>query len=209
MRALLSPQGVSNALNTLVANTPGAHAFREAANEVAPLLTGNVFAAVTGVKIKTGLRTFEMRYFASQFTFVAEVKDVEAARAAIAKIDLSALKFKEGAIEIGLRDRHLYFSNSVTSRDAVLPLIAAAAEGTQGHAVEFTVDTRASARGLAQVPLLEAMQSPEAAVLLGIGAEVGPLLNASQSISGFIDAAGPKRQKAQLTWVLAPPRETR
>jgi hypothetical protein len=72
-----------------------------------------------------------------------------------------------------------------------------AAPAAQAHGAEVDVDPKLLAQGLAQVPLMDAVQSTELAGMLAAGAELGPLLLATERISGWADA-----QRAQLSWRL-------
>jgi hypothetical protein len=60
------------------------------------------------------------------------------------------------------------------------------------------------ARALAQVPLLEAVQTAELAGLVAASAELGPLLLASDSVAGWLESTGPGAHRGQLTWALSP-----
>ena len=78
----------------------------------------------------------------------------------------------------------------------------ASASGKQTHGIEFVVDPKLVAKGLQQVPLLEAVQAPELAGLVAAGTELGPLLLASDRVSGYLDSAAGGVHTGRLVWQL-------
>ena len=73
----------------------------------------------------------------------------------------------------------------------------------QTHALELLINPTMVAKGLAQVPLLDAFQNPALAGLLAAGTELGPLLVASERLSGWADPTNiAGLHRAQLTWPL-------
>jgi hypothetical protein len=77
----------------------------------------------------------------------------------------------------------------------------ASASGKQAHGLEFELDPKAVARGLQQVPLLEAVQAPELAALVAASTELGPLLVASAKLGGGLDSTA-EGHVTKLTWLL-------
>ena len=94
----------------------------------------------------------------------------------------------------------LIVSNDPEVRARALTALKNAA-GKQLHGVEFEVDPKLVAKGLQQVPLLEAVQTPELAGLVAAGTELGPLLLASERVSGWLDSASGVHT-SQLVWRL-------
>lgn len=94
----------------------------------------------------------------------------------------------------------MVLSNDAEVKGRMLRALEGAA-GKQAHGLEFVAAPTQVAQGLAQVPLLEALQAPELAGLVAVSSELGPLL-ASERVAGSVEA-GPV-QRAQLTWALNP-----
>lgn len=201
VRVRVAKSAVAPLVRELLEEVPGGAALLPLVPTVAPLLTGNVAAYASRVKVTAGLRTKSARYFAVRHVLLAEVSDAAAAQALVDQARAAALKTKDGALEVGLEGTTLYLSNDAGAKDAALKALAAAA-GKQAHAAEAVVDPKRLAEGLAQVPLLEALQAPELAGLVAAATELGPLLLASQRVSGWLDAAGPGQHRAQATWQL-------
>ena len=95
----------------------------------------------------------------------------------------------------------LVVSNDPEVRARALTALKTAA-GKQVHGVEFEVDPKLVAKGLQQVPLLEAVQTPELAGLVAAGTELGPLLLASERVSGYLDSASGAVHTSRLVWQL-------
>ncbi len=185
-----------------------------AANEVAATLTGQGLLFVREVKVGSTLRTWAGRFFAPKFAALLESRDPAKTRALLSA--LAAVKgakaldngegysvlVKEGEVKLGLRGTHLYFGNDGA---AVEQALKAAKAGQQAHGLEFTVDPTLVARGMQQVPLLDAVQTPELAAVLAASSEAGPLLVASESVTGWADPEG-SGYRAHSEWKLkAPP----
>lgn len=179
---------------------PAAAALEPAARALAPHLTGNVALVLSHVKVGGGgLRTREARLFALKLALLAETDAPDAARAALASVEPPRLAFREGTLELGLAGKTVYLATDPEVRGRA---VAAVAPGVQAHGLEWVVEPKAAARALAQVPLLEAVQAPELAGLLAASAELGPLLLASEKVTGWLDSAGGGQHQAQLTWRL-------
>ncbi|MBS1150068.1 MAG: hypothetical protein H6Q89_1766, partial [Myxococcaceae bacterium] len=61
------------------------------------------------------------------------------------------------------------------------------------------------ARALAQVPLVDVLAVPELAGLLAASAEGGPLLLASEKLTGYADSESASVLRGQLVWTLKKP----
>lgn len=187
----------------------------EAAQALLPHLGGNALAFVDRVQVRGSLRTQAGRFFAMRAALLADVKDADGARAALAPLaklrvakpldggEGYALQLREGEVRIGVRQGFFYLSNDPAALEAALRASANGA-GKQAHGAELQVDPRRLARALSQVSLLDAVASNELAGLVAVAGELGPLLLVSERIVGWLDPAGAQAARGQLTWVLLP-----
>ena len=180
---------------------PSGSNFTGLSKSVAPLLDGNVALLVSHVKVTSGLRTRDARFFAVHFALLAEVSDADALSAALGG-DKTA-KQREGTLEVSQQGRLLVVSNDAEVKAKALAAAANSA-GKQVHGIEWVVDGPAVTKGLQQVPLMEAVQSPELAGVVAVSTELGPLLGATTKLSGWLDSAGAKAHVAQATWTVSP-----
>jgi hypothetical protein len=201
VRARLAKSAMPGVLEQVVQRVPAMEGLRAASMKAGGLLTGNTALLVSHVKVTTGLRTATARFFAVRFALLAETTDAEAVKALLSTIDLRALQLREGTVDVTVVGNVVVLSNDAEAKRKALAALETAA-GKQAHAVEFTVAPVWLAKGLAQVPLLEAVQTPELAPLLAVSTEVGPLLLASERATGWLDDAPGGGHKAQLIWPL-------
>jgi hypothetical protein len=201
VRARVAKTQVPSLVESAVRQFPGGAALLPLAREAAPLFTGNAALLLSHAKVTTGLRTREARFFALKSALVAEVSDAAAMTALLAKLDPKTLTFREGTITVSLEGTILVVANDADVRARAVAALANAA-GKQAHGVEFEVDPKLVARGLQQVPLLEAVQTPELAGLVAAGTELGPLLLASEKVSGFLDSSNGGIHTARMVWTL-------
>ncbi|HET9451492.1 MAG TPA: hypothetical protein VFO83_11440, partial [Aggregicoccus sp.] len=189
-------------------------ALGKVADQVAAQLTGHVLLRVSEVRTRGGLRTPAARLFAPRQALAAQVKDAAAVRKALAPLarlpgasalpDGHALAVPGGTLAVRLVGQHLVVGND----DAVLQgltqsLAAAPAAPARQHGVELTLDPRLVARALAGVSLLDVVASPDLAGLFAVGAELGPLLRASEPVQGWLDGGtGGAAHRFGLTWRL-------
>lgn len=192
-------------LQQLVSSFPGARTLTPAATALAPHLTGNVAIVFSRVKVTSGLRTPTARFFATRFVVFAEAADVDAAKAVVEAIDPAGLAFREGKVDFGLQGSVVWLANEPEVREAALAALPKA-PGAQAHGAELDVDPKALAKALAAVPLLEIVQSPELSGVLVAATELGPLLQLTRRVRGWLDATPSGTQRAQLTWTLEPER---
>lgn len=178
---------------------PNGAALLPVARTLAPLLTGNSALLLSHVKVSSGLRTRDARFFAMKSALLAEVTDAAAAQELLVGLDAAALKSPYGALSVTLEGNVLVVSNDAETRARAVAALARAS-GKQLHGVEFDVDPKAVAKGLQQVPLLEAVQTPELAAVIAASTELGPLLLASSNISGWLDSGD--GHTARLVWTL-------
>ncbi len=207
VRARVAKAQVPALVEQAVRQFPGAVTLLPLAREAAPYFTGNAALIVSHARVTTGLRTREARFFALKSALLVEVNDPSAMAALLEKLDRKAVSFREGALSIALEGSVLVVSNDAEVRArAVAALVTAA--GKQAHGVEFEIDPRLVAKGLSQVPLLEAVQAPELAGLVAVGTELGPLLLASERVFGFLDSATGGVHTGRIVWQLDPAKFT-
>ena len=191
-------------------------ALTDTATALAPALTGNALVVVQQVKVKGTLRTFSGRFFAAQMAVLAEAADPKAAREALENLarvtgakalesgEGFSLLLREGEVKLGVRGAHVYLSNDGAVLEAALRAVPGAA-GKQAHGVELGVDPERLARALSQVPLADVLAVPELAALLAASAEGGPLLLASEKLTGYADTDVAAAVRGQLVWTLKKP----
>ncbi|MEW5743680.1 MAG: hypothetical protein AB1938_32510 [Myxococcota bacterium] len=201
VRARLAKPALGPVLEQVLRQVPGGKALSPLAQQVAPLLTGNVALFASRVKVTQGLRSPEARYFAVKHVVLAEVSDAAAVKALLGGLDATALSSRGGKLEVGLSGTTLYLANDAGAKDTALQALEGAA-GKQAHAGEAVVDPKLLADGLSQVPLLEALQAPELAGLVAAATELGPLLLASTRVEGWVDPAGVGTHRGQAVWQL-------
>lgn len=203
VRARLSKAELPGLVSQVFSSMPGGRTLSPAAQELAPNLTGNVAFVFSRVKVTSGLRSGPARFFAARFVMLAEVADAKAAQALVEALDQKALVFREGRLEAGVSGAVVWLANDLDVKDAALAALPKAA-GTQKHGGELELDPKALSRALASVPLLEIVQSPELSGVLVAATELGPLLDLTARVRGWVDSTSATTQRAQLTWTLEP-----
>ncbi len=201
LRLKVAREQVPQALQALAPRVPGGAALLTQAIKLAPFLTGNLAFVAHAVKVTSGLRTAPARFFAVRFALLAETVDEAKVKAVLDAVDPKALESREGKLTAGLEGKVLWVSNDDRARAAALEALPAA--GKQAHGAELELRPRLVARALGQVPLFEAVQSPELSPLVAVSTELGPLLLASDVVTGWLDTQG-KDAHGQLTWTLSP-----
>lgn len=181
------------------------------AHAVTERLTGNLLLNVSAVKVRDSLRTPEGRFFAPRQALAAEVTDAAAMKAALAPVgklpgakaleDGWALPVKGGVVFVRLQGKQLVVGNDEAVVRGLLSALPNQA-GKLPRPAEFTVDPKLVARGLSQVSLMDIMSDEQLAGLFAMSAELGPLLAASERISGWLDSAPGGGHRFSLTWTL-------
>lgn len=207
VRGRVAKAQVPALVDQVVRQLPGAAVLGPLAKGVAPYVTGNTALLVGHVKVTTGLRTKEARLFALKSALLVEVSDAAAVSELLRSLDPKALVFREGTLTITLEGSTLVLANDAEVRGRAVAALARAS-GKQAHGVEFEIDPRLVAKGLQQVPLLEAVQAPELAGLVAAGTELGPLLLASERVSGWLDSSAGAQHTGKLVWQLDPAKFT-
>jgi hypothetical protein len=174
-------------------------------------LTGNLLLNVSAVKVRDSLRTPEGRFFAPRQALAAEVTDAAAMKTALAPVgklpgakaleDGWALPVKGGVLFVRLQGKQLVVGNDEAVVRGLLSALPNQA-GKLPRPAEFTVDPKLVARGLSQVSLMDIMSDEQLAGLFAMSAELGPLLAASERISGWLDSAPGGGHRFSLTWTL-------
>lgn len=200
LRARFTKSAMNGLVSQFIHRVPLTADLSKSGASLAPLLTGNAAVVLSHVKVTTGLRTPQARFFAVRFAVLAETNDPAAAQAVVDALDPKMLAVKEGSLSVAVSGSTVIISNDDEAKKAALAALASAG-GKQSHAIEFIGFPVLVANALAQVPLLEAVQTPELAALLGVSTELGPLLLASESAVGWVEPAGTS-SRAQLTWKL-------
>ena len=201
IRARVAKAQVPGLVEQAVRYFPGSATLLPLAREAAPYFTGNAAVLISHAKITTGLRSREARFFALRSVLLVEVSDPASLGALLAKLDPRTLSSREGTLSVTLEGSMLVVANDPEVRARALAALPGAS-GKQNHGVEFEVDPKLVARGLQQVPLMEAVQAPELAGLVAAGTELGPLLLASERITGFLDSVTGGLHAARLVWQL-------
>jgi hypothetical protein len=185
----------------------------EVSRGIEKYLTGHVLAFVDRVQPPSSLRTAPGRYHAVKHAYLAQVTKPEEALAALAPIgswpnarkgeDNYTITTPDGAIWIGVHRGHLFLSNDAGAHKA-----AFAALGDKparlAHGAELFVDPKLVSRGLGKISFMDALGSRDLAGLLAFATELGPLLTASESITGWVDNAGTGAHRLSATWKLPP-----
>ncbi len=199
LRLRLTTAHLGEAMSSFLRRVPGGTAMQQQAEALGPLMTGNVLVFIDRAEVTGSLGTDQARFRALKMAILIETTDGEAAKTALSTAPVNARK---DAPRFGVTGALATFSNDETALSTALASVAAA-PSKQGHALEAIINPTMVARGLAQVPLLDAIQNPALAGLLAAGTELGPLLLASETLTGWADptnVAGIHR--AQLTWPL-------
>jgi hypothetical protein len=204
LRLRLRKEAMPAAIAALEARLPPGVSLGTTGAALARVLTGNVALFAHAVRVDSGLRTPEARFFALRFAALAETSEPAQVAQVLGQLDRRSLRRRGGSVELGLSGSTLWLANEPTARAAALAALGPPS-GVQGHAVELSANPSAVARAMAQVPLFEAVQSPELAVLLAIATELGPALLHSASVTGWADPGPRSTARAQLTWVVEPP----
>ncbi len=207
IRARVAKAQVPSLVDQAVRQFPGAATLLPLAKEAAPFFTGNAAILFSHAKVSSGLRTREARFFALKGALLAEVSDAAAVAALLEKLEPRTLAFREGTLTVTLEGSVLVVSNDAETRTRAITALASA-RGKQAHGVEFEIDPKLVARGLQQVPLLEAVQAPELAGLVAAGTELGPLLLASEKVFGFLDSPAAATHAGRVVWQLDPAKFT-
>ncbi len=196
----LTRAGVGEAIDVFLRRIPGGNALQAPVQAVAPLMTGNVLVFIHRVEVTNGLGTAEARFRALKMAVLVETTNGDAAKTALESV-VEKQALRKFGVQLGVSGATAYLSNDENALNAALAAVPETGS-KQGHALELRVDPAMLARGLSQVSLVDAISNPALAGLLGAGAELGPLLLASETVTGWVDPMAGGAHKAQLTWPL-------
>lgn len=216
-RAAVAPAGVQQAVGSLRATIQAVcpqcpkEQVQSMADSVARQLTGNLLVNMDTVQVRGSLRAPEVRFFAVRQALAAEVADAAAVKSALAPLggfpgakaleDGWVLAVKGGSLFVRQKGRQLVVGNDEAVTQATL---AALPEGGAKleRAADFSLDPRKLARGLGQVGLSDVLADQELAALFAVSTELGPLLERSERITGWMDSAPGGAHRFSLTWTL-------
>ncbi|WP_205519478.1 hypothetical protein [Pyxidicoccus caerfyrddinensis] len=216
-RAAVAPAGVAQAVGSLRATIQSVcpacpkEQVQAMADSVAKQLTGNLLVNMDYVQVRGSLRAPETRFFAVRQALAAEVTDAAAVKSALAPMgsfpgakalaDGWALAVKGGSVFVRLKDKQLVVGNDEAVTQATLAALPAAGAKLE-RAADFSLDPKRLARGLNQVSLSDVLADEQLAALFAISSELGPLLEQSERITGWMDSAPGGAHRFSLTWTL-------
>lgn len=196
LRLQLAQAHLTEAIDSFLGQTPGGVRIRGLAQLIAPLMTGNVLVFVHRVEVKERLTTDAGRFHALKLAILVETTDGAAARTL-----LDSARPISG-VQVGAAGSLAFLANDEAALTQALAAVVPSSAATQTHALELLVDPALVAKGIAQVPLLDAIQNPALAGLLAFGTELGPLLGATEAVTAWLDPAAHEAHRGQLTWLL-------
>jgi hypothetical protein len=216
-RAAVAPAGVAQAVGSLRATIQSVcpacpkEQVQAMTDTVAKQLTGNLLVNMDTVQVRGSLRAPETRFFAVRQALAAEVTDAAAVKSALAPMgsfpgakalaDGWALAVKGGSVFVRLKDKQLVVGNDEAVTQATLAALPAAGAKLE-RAADFSLDPKRLARGLNQVSLSDVLADEQLAALFAISSELGPLLEQSERITGWMDSAPGGAHHFSLTWTL-------
>ncbi|NMO21731.1 hypothetical protein HPC49_45040 [Pyxidicoccus fallax] len=216
-RVAVAPAGVQQAVGSLRATIQAVcpecpkEQVQSVADAVAKQLTGNLLVNMDNVQVRGSLRAPEVRFFSVKQALAAEVTDAAAVKSALAPLgnfpgaktlaDGWALAVKGGSVFVRLKDKQLVVGNDEAVTQATLAALPAAG-AKQERAADFTLDPQKLARGLGQVGLSDVLADEQLAALFAVSSELGPLLERSERITGWMDSAPGGAHRFSMTWTL-------
>lgn len=216
-RVAVAPAGVTQAVGSLrgtiqsVCPACPREQVQSMADAVAKQLTGNMLVNMDNVQVRGSLRAPETRFFAVRQALAAEVTDAAAVKSALAPMgnfpgakaleDGWALALKGGNIFVRLKGKQLVVGNDEAVTQATLAALPPTGAKLE-RAADFSLDPRRLARGLNQVSLSDVLADEHLAALFAVSSELGPLLEQSERITGWMDSAPGGAHRFSLTWTL-------
>lgn len=185
------------------------------AEAIAPHLTGHALFHASRVQVRDSLKTFPGQYAAVKHAVLAETKQPEKVRAALARLatlkggsreeEGVSLAVRGGTLRFGVSGKHVFVAND---GETLTQALAAVKPDQLAHGASFRLDPKLASRGLTQISVLDAFggtrEAQLIAGLMAVSLELGPLLAASQSIDGWIDSAPAGGHRIEVRWRLAP-----
>jgi hypothetical protein len=216
-RIAVAPAGVSQAVGSLRATIQAVcpecpkEQVQSMANTVAKQLTGNMLVNMDNVQVRGSLRSQETRFFAVRQALAAEVNDAAAVKTALAPMgsfpgakalaDGYALAVKGGSVFVRLKGKQLVVGNDEAVTQATLAALPETGAKLE-RAADFSLDPKKLARGLNQVSLSDVLADEQLAALFAVSSELGPLLEQSERITGWMDSAPGNAHRFSMTWTL-------
>lgn len=164
-------------------------------------MTGNVLLFIAEAKVEGPLKVEAVRIAALKSAALIELTSAEAAQALVGPWELFIASGK-APLSVSAQGTHLVLSNDAAAAKTAHAFISSSPANMK-HAFDFSLDARLVARGLSQVPLFEALTSPELAGLLAASAEVGPLLQHTEAVTGWVDGGGKAPVRLNVAWTLS------
>jgi hypothetical protein len=184
-------------------------AVTTAAEVIATRLTGAFLLRVDRAELRGALRTAEGQYFAVKHALLAELSgSADDVRRALAKLSKTSegngvvIDMALGQIRLGVQQGQLYLANDEKALTALAQ--STGKPGKLAAGLEAFADPKALAKALGQISLLDVMGSRELAGLFAMSAELGPLLQASESLTGKIDTEKDGTHIGEAVWMLGP-----
>jgi hypothetical protein len=178
-------------------------------------LTGQVALFLQAASVRGRLRTEADRFFAARHVWLAEVKDPAEANKALSGLEkVEGARTEDGVwvvpvdsareVRVGVSGRHLFLANDPGTLEVALAALPQK-PAKLARGLEATVDPARAHQALSGISLMDVLGSKELAGLLAVSTEVGPVLELSQSLTGWAqsDGSGGHRFGAVLT--LRPP----
>ncbi|WIG99474.1 hypothetical protein [Myxococcus sp. SDU36] len=216
-RASVSPTGVTQSVDTMrstlqvVCPTCPKEQMLSMAKAVTKQLTGHLLVNMDHVQVRGSLRAMSTRFFAVRQAVAAEVKDEAAVKAALAPLgkfpdvlvleDGWKLPLKGGNVFVRIQGKQLVLGNEESVTQATLAALTQTGSKAE-HPVDFALDPKRVARGLAQISLTDILTDELLAALFAASSELGPLLARSERITGWMDSAPGGAHRVSLTWPL-------
>jgi hypothetical protein len=216
-RVAVAPAGVQQAVGSLRATIQSVcpqcpkEQVQSVADGVAKQLTGNMLVNMDNVQVRGSLRAPEARFFAVRQALAAEVTDAAAVKSALAPLadfpgakalaDGWALTVKGGNVFVRQKGRQLVVGNDEAVTQATLAALTDTGAKLE-RAADFSLDPKKLASGLGQVGLSDVLADEQLAALFAVSSELGPLLERSERITGWMDSAAGGAHRFSLTWTM-------
>lgn len=202
LRFQLEKDKLAQSIDQFTRRAPGGRFVQEPLQALAPLMTGHFLVVVDRVEVTASLSTEEARFRALKMAVLVETTNGEAAKTALDAV-LEKGTMRKNTLRLGTRGTLAYLYNDDAALKLALAMVTGAAPAKLQHALEFQLDPALVAKGLSQVPLIDAIQNNAMAGLLAASSELGPLLLVSDSMTGWVDSSGASgSHRAQLIWPL-------
>lgn len=208
VRARAQPSALAGNLRTVIERLVGGRGeprWEEFFAKLTPFLTGELLTRVDRIHAEQPLAEFQGRFFAFKEATLLEVKDPAAVEALVKSlVPGGRLVVGPNRLEVGVKGSYLYAASTDAALAAITPVFAAKPQ-KPAHALEGTLEGPAVARALAEVSLLDVIGDKQLMAAFLASGELGPLLQATRSLSFWADTAGPALH-FHLVWGLSPPR---